>query len=216
LPTKQHNLLATMQLRLNDVIVNDVPKFLTDKPNKLTHIISVLGSSTDPNDRLVIPLTIHRVTSSFPTRKPTTTVASGETLSTSSSLTNNTAVSKNMRQTGSIILITRLIEKEKDKDAIIGFHFMATHKVGTMLQTSVEHTNGKAVPDNWILLDSQSTFSVFHNAKLLHNIRESSRHMDIHCTTGITSTNLVRDLSGYGTVWYHPKGIANILSLTDM
>ena len=70
--TMQHNLLATMQLRLNDVIVNDVPKFLTDKPNKLTHTISVLGSSADPNDRLVIPLTIHGVTSSFPTRKPST------------------------------------------------------------------------------------------------------------------------------------------------
>ena len=59
LPTIQHNLLATMQLRLNDVIVNDVPKFLTDKPNKFTHTISALGSSADPNDRLVIPLTIH-------------------------------------------------------------------------------------------------------------------------------------------------------------
>jgi hypothetical protein len=70
LPTMQHNLLATMQLRLNDVIVNDVPKFLTDKPNELTHTIIVSGQSADPTDRLVIPLTIHGVTSSFPTRKP--------------------------------------------------------------------------------------------------------------------------------------------------
>jgi hypothetical protein len=29
----------------------------------------------------------------------------------------------------------------------------------------------------------------------------------------VTSTNLVGDLPGYGEVWYHPKGIANILSL---
>ena len=30
-PHMQHNLLSCMQLRLNDVIVNEVPKFLTEK-----------------------------------------------------------------------------------------------------------------------------------------------------------------------------------------
>eukprot|EP00978_Attheya_sp_CCMP212_P010733 scaffold26100_cov31-Attheya_sp.AAC.5 len=38
--------------------------------------------------------------------------------------------------------------------------------------------------------------------------------MDIHCNAGVTSTNLVGDLAGYGVVWYHPNGIANILSLS--
>ena len=28
--------------------------------------------------------------------------------------------------------------------------------------------------------------------------------------------NLVDDFSGYGTVWYHPDGIANILSLAEV
>ena len=37
--------------------------------------------------------------------------------------------------------------------------------------------------------------------------------MDIHCNAGITSTTLVGDLPGYGTVWLHEGGIANILSL---
>ncbi len=37
--------------------------------------------------------------------------------------------------------------------------------------------------------------------------------MDIHCNAGVTRTNMVGNLPGYGTVWYHPKGIANILSL---
>jgi hypothetical protein len=40
--------------------------------------------------------------------------------------------------------------------------------------------------------------------------------MDIHCNAGVTSTNLVGDLPGYGTVWYHPNGIANILSLNKV
>lgn len=38
--------------------------------------------------------------------------------------------------------------------------------------------------------------------------------MDIPCNAGVTSTNLIRDLPGCGKVWYHPNGIANILSLT--
>jgi hypothetical protein len=38
--------------------------------------------------------------------------------------------------------------------------------------------------------------------------------MDIHCNAGVTSTNLVGDLPGYGEVWFNPNGIANILSLS--
>ena len=37
--------------------------------------------------------------------------------------------------------------------------------------------------------------------------------MDIHCNAGIASTKLIGELRGYGTVWYNPTGIANILSL---
>jgi hypothetical protein len=54
---------------------------------------------------------------------------------------------------------------------------------------------------------------VFHNADLLKNIHKYNGHMDIHCNAGVTSTNLIGNLPGYGQVWYHPNGIANILSL---
>ena len=36
--------------------------------------------------------------------------------------------------------------------------------------------------------------------------------MFIHCTAGVAKTNLVGDLP----VWYHPDGIANILSLSKV
>ena len=68
-PELGHNLLSTMQLRMNDVTVNDVPRFLTDNPTQLTH--SLLVPTDDPNETYIIPMTLHGVASSFPTRKPT-------------------------------------------------------------------------------------------------------------------------------------------------
>jgi hypothetical protein len=70
-----------------------------------------------------------------------------------------------------------------------------------------------AVPKEWILLDNQSTVDVFYNKDLLDNVRRSDTCMEIHCNAGVTSTDLIGDLPGYGPVWYHPNGIANILSL---
>ena len=66
----KQNLLSTMQLRLNDVEVSEVPKFLTDKPDDRTHAIT-LTSQDEAMDTLTIPLSLHGVTSYFPTRKPT-------------------------------------------------------------------------------------------------------------------------------------------------
>jgi hypothetical protein len=70
------------------------------------------------------------------------------------------------------------------------------------------------VPSNWILLDSQSTLDVFCNANMLSNIRQVNTGMKIFSNAGVTVTNYIGDLAGYGTVWYDPNGIANILSLS--
>ena len=72
--------------------------------------------------------------------------------------------------------------------------------------------NGK-IPKTWILLDSQSMVDIFCNPQLLKNIRRTPEGMRVHCNAGSCLTNLVGDLPGYGTVWYDPKAIANILSL---
>jgi hypothetical protein len=72
---------------------------------------------------------------------------------------------------------------------------------------------GHTIPDSWILLDSQSTIDLFCNKRLLQNVRATEKTVRIHCNAGITTTNQQGELPGYGVVWYHPKGIANILSL---
>jgi hypothetical protein len=69
------------------------------------------------------------------------------------------------------------------------------------------------IPETWILLDNQSTIDVFSNGKLLRNLRKTKNTMRIHSTGGASHTDMVGNLSGYGTVWYQPNGIANILSL---
>ena len=38
--------------------------------------------------------------------------------------------------------------------------------------------------------------------------------MSIYCNAGVTTTTQVGTLPGYGKVWYHPTGIANILSFS--
>ena len=72
------------------------------------------------------------------------------------------------------------------------------------------------IPKTWILLDSQSMVDIFCNPQLLKNIRRTPEGMRVHCNAGSCLTNLVGDLPGYGTVWYDPKAIANILSLRQV
>lgn len=72
------------------------------------------------------------------------------------------------------------------------------------------------IPNSWVLLDNQSTVDVFSNSDLLKNIRETKGTLTIHCNAGSAKTNLVGEFDRYGTVWYHPGGIANVLSLAKV
>ena len=67
IPSMSNNLLCPMQMQLNDVQVNDCPKFLHPHPTNTTHSIVL----KEGDDTLVIPLSLRGVTSYFPTRVPT-------------------------------------------------------------------------------------------------------------------------------------------------
>jgi Zinc knuckle len=110
-------------------------------------------------------------------------------------------------QSGTTMLMAGINDGEFDSEPDVNFTFV-NHGV-----TCQMGEDGR-LPKTWILLDNQSTVDVFYNDELLTNIRTGNESMDIHCNAGIATTNQIGELSGYGTVWYHPDGIANILSLS--
>jgi hypothetical protein len=69
LPHLPHNLLNPMQMRWNDAVVNETPKFQCVNPTNLSHTITVKGENI--NDELIIPLDLRGVVSCFTTRQPT-------------------------------------------------------------------------------------------------------------------------------------------------
>jgi Zinc knuckle len=72
------------------------------------------------------------------------------------------------------------------------------------------------IPDHWVLLDSQSTVSVFKNKLFLTNIRESDTAMTVYTNGGTQVLSLIGDVKNFGTVWYNPDSLANILSLAEV
>jgi len=68
----------------------------------------------------------------------------------------------------------------------------------------------------WILLDSQSMVDVFSNPRLLTNIRDAKKSLTLYCNAGKAIVTKKGDLKGYGTVWFYPEGITNILSLGNV
>jgi len=73
------------------------------------------------------------------------------------------------------------------------------------------------IPDTWVLLDSQSTVSVFRNPDFLTDIKEKEgKHLKVYTNGGSQVSNMVGTIKEYGEVWYNNECLANILSLAEV
>jgi hypothetical protein len=70
IPQLDHHLLCPMQCRINDVTVNNVPKFLTRFPTDNMHAL-ILQNPDDVSTTLSFPLHLQGVTLYLPVHKPT-------------------------------------------------------------------------------------------------------------------------------------------------
>jgi hypothetical protein len=61
IPHLDHHLLCPMQCRVNDVIVNNLPKFLAADPTDQTHAMT-LTNPDNPLQPVTLPLTLRGVT----------------------------------------------------------------------------------------------------------------------------------------------------------
>jgi hypothetical protein len=73
------------------------------------------------------------------------------------------------------------------------------------------------IPNHFVLLDSDSTVSIFNNPTMLNDIHEVDAPLVLqsngggHCVT--SQMGFIKD---FGKVWFHPNSIANILSLAQV
>ena len=107
---------------------------------------------------------------------------------------------------GEQLLHSGVLQDDPNGDITTSWIFNQIHVVHD--QTHLETRHGVCLPLEWVLLTNQSTIDVFVNRQLLKNIRWIDQYMYIHCTAGVTRTNLVGEIwhSVVPSRWYcqHP------------
>lgn len=88
----------------------------------------------------------------------------------------------------------------------------------TLVQYAVmmAQAEGNGIDPDWILLDSQSTISVFRNKHMLGNVRRSPHVVRAITNGGHQDSHMIGDFPNLGPVWFNERSIANILSLSEV
>ena len=118
------------------------------------------------------------------------------------------------------------VESDNDTDDDAGSDFDFSFHITSDSPKIHEMTNDQHViltqhgklNKDWILLDSQSTVSIFSSKHLVKNIRpcEEGQSVRCYCNGGYQDTDEMATILGFGDVYYNPDSIANILSLAQV
>jgi hypothetical protein len=122
------------------------------------------------------------------------------------------------QESGVQLLMAGVLDNQhnKPKSSFLTAGVESKESKATSFHQQDEQGNGY-LPNSWILLDNQSTMNDLSNKKMLKNLRETDRVMNIMCKAGVTRAHIIGDWPGYdGKVWYNPIGFANILSLSNV
>ena len=71
--------------------------------------------------------------------------------------------------------------------------------------TSINGRDSVVIPPTWILLDSQSTVSVFCNKRLLHNVRPSATRLKVYTNGGHQVSTLLGDVTKFWDCLVQPR-----------
>jgi hypothetical protein len=85
-----------------------------------------------------------------------------------------------------------------------------------VVMTQTDDRKYSRISKEWILLDTQSTVSVFNNRQYLANIRKSKETLRAITNGGYQDSYMVGEFPNLGTVWYNQNSIANILSMKEV
>jgi hypothetical protein len=87
------------------------------------------------------------------------------------------------------------------------FTFLQVEEVPDDFTFHQSNTCYKIIPNIWILLDSQSTVSVFKNGHLLLNIRASNKKLRVHTNGGVQISSLVGMIKNFEDVWFNADSL---------
>ena len=65
---------------------------------------------------------------------------------------------------------------------------------------------------DWILLDTCSSIDLFCNQSFIYNVHQVNTTLSLTTNTRMMTANLKAELPVYGTVWFDPQAMTNVLS----
>ena len=88
------------------------------------------------------------------------------------------------------------------------------HKSGTICTHSYAQTNKHMY--NCILLNTCSSIDLSRNQSFMCNMHQVNTMLSLAMNAGVIMTNLKAELPGYGTVWFDPQAMTNMLSFGNI